>query len=127
MLRAGNTGLESKSKTVLWCSCFMVCLAVPHSVQVLYDAALISVSELRAVGCFPQPVINSRLSSRSSNWSIFLRLLLLQDTSVILEERGEEQLTLKSYNFLSSQSLGTTDMGSWDIYVFWVLLPLVLL
>lgn len=116
MLRAENTGLESKIKIILWWSCFMVCLAVPHSVQVLHDAALIGVSGLRPVGCFPQPIINSRLSSRSSNWSIFL----FQDTCVILEEGGEGQLLLKCYNFSSSHSLGTTDMDSWDIYGSWV-------
>lgn len=52
MLRAENTGLGSKIKIVIWCSCFMVCLAVPHSVQVLCGAALIGVSDLRPVGCF---------------------------------------------------------------------------
>lgn len=88
MLRAENTGLGSKIKIVIWCSCFMVCLAVPHGVQVLGGAALIGVSELRPVGCFPQPIINARLRSRSSNWSIFLKLLLLQDTSIILVEAG---------------------------------------
>jgi len=31
-LRAENTGLGSKIKIVIWCSCFIVCLAVPHSV-----------------------------------------------------------------------------------------------
>lgn len=53
LLRAENTELGSKIKIVIWCSCFMVCLAVPHSVLVLYDAAFSGVSELTPVGCFP--------------------------------------------------------------------------
>lgn len=52
-LRAENTGLGSKIRIVIWHSGFMVCLAIPHSVQGLYDAALVGVSVLRPVGCFP--------------------------------------------------------------------------
>lgn len=116
LLRAENTGFGSKMKIVIWCSCFMVCLAIPPSVQVLQGAALIGVSELRPVGCFLQPIANSCLRSRSSNWSIFLKPLLCQDTSVILVG-GMRTAFLNMLPPPSRCSLGTTDLDLWDICV----------